>query len=117
MTKLFVGGIPYKMTQDELQQLFVPFGQIASVAVITDKFTGQSKGFAFVEMPNDEEAQAAINGLNDTMVEDRKIHVSVARPKEDRPRNDFRGPGGGGGFQRRDDGFRRDDRGGRRGGR
>lgn len=116
MTKLFVGGLPYTTTTDELRQMFAGFGAVLSAAIITDKFTGQSKGFGFVEMENDEEAQKAIQELNGTNLDGRTIGVSVARPREDRPRDGGfnRGGGfGGGGFDRGG----RDSRGGGRGGR
>ena len=93
MTKLFVGGLPYSVTSDELKDLFAPFGNILSASVITDKFTGRSRGFGFVEMDNDEEAQKAIQNLNESEMGGRKIVVSVAKPREDRPSRD-------GGFRR-----------------
>lgn len=92
MTKLFVGGLPYSTTTDELTGMFSQFGKVSSSVIITDKFTGQSKGFGFIEMENDEEAQKAIGELNGYEMNGRKIGVSVARPREDRPQN--------GGFQR-----------------
>lgn len=97
MTKLFVGGLPYSVTQDQLRDLFSQFGTVASAVVVTDKFTGQSKGFGFVEFENDSEAQQAIQKLEGTDMEGRRIGVSVARPKEDRPRS---GGFGSGGFNR-----------------
>lgn len=102
MTKLFVGSLPYSVTSQELQELFAPFGNVESAAVITDKFSGQSKGFGFVEMTNDEGAQKAIQELNGSNVGGRNIFVSVAKPKEERPQ--------GGGFRRDDNrgGFNRD---------
>ncbi len=89
MTKLFVGGLPYSTNNQSLNDLFAQFGQVTSASVITDKFTNQSKGFGFVEMPNDEQAQEAINKLNGSDLEGRKLGVSVARPREDRPRSNF----------------------------
>lgn len=85
MTKLFVGGLAYTKTNQDLQAMFEAFGAVQSAQVIMDKFTGQSKGFGFVEMPNDSEAQAAIKALDGTEQDGRKIGVSVARPREDRP--------------------------------
>lgn len=117
MTKLFVGGLVYSITSGDLQTMFAAYGQVSSAQVVTDKFTNQSKGFGFVEMPNDDEAQAAINALNETDVQGRKIGVSVAKPREDRPSN------GGGGFNRdrnsgsRNGAFGNNNRGGGRGGR
>jgi RNA recognition motif-containing protein len=102
MTKLFVGGLSYSINSQGLQTMFEAFGQVQSAQVVMDKYTNQSKGFGFVEMADDNEAQAAISALNETEVEGRKIGVSVARPREDRPSGgDFnRGGGGGGGFNR-----------------
>ncbi len=85
MTKLFVGGLPYSITDETLGQLFVPFGQVTSATVIVDKFSSRSKGFGFVEMEDDAAAQEAINKLNGSPLEGRTITVSVARPREDRP--------------------------------
>lgn len=89
MTKLFVGGLPYSVNNQTLEEMFTKFGQVTSAQVITDKFTNQSKGFGFVEMPNDDEAQKAIQELNGTSLDNRTIGVSVARPREDKPRRDF----------------------------
>ncbi|MBN1263065.1 MAG: RNA-binding protein [Candidatus Pacebacteria bacterium] len=94
--KLYVGGLPYSVTNAQLEEIFSKFGKIVSCAVITDRYSGQSKGFGFVEMENDAEADEAIAKLNDTEVEGRKIIVNVARPKEDRPRFDNRQGGFGG---------------------
>lgn len=105
MTKLFIGSLPYSVTGDQLNQLFAQYGTVASASVINDKFTGRSRGFGFVEMENDEEAQKAIEALNGYEMEDRKIFVSVARPREERPQGQ-----GQGGFRRDND--RRDNRGG-----
>ncbi len=112
MTKLFVGGLPYSVNSQKLEEIFAAFGQVQSAQVISDKFTNQSKGFGFVEMGNDDEAQAAIKDLNDSEVDGRRINVSVARPREDRPSGGGFGDrggnrGGGGGY-----GGGRDDRGG-----
>lgn len=84
MTKLFVGGLPYAMNDQALNDLFAEFGAVTSAAVITDRNTGQSKGFGFVEMEDDAQAQAAIEALNGKDIEGRSIAVSVARPREDR---------------------------------
>lgn len=102
MTKLFVGGLPYSVDNNKLQEMFAAFGQVISAAVIMDKFTGQSKGFGFVEMANDDDAQKAIKALDGSDYEGRSLGVSVAKPREDRPRD-----GGGynsgsrGGFDRK----------------
>lgn len=95
MTKIFVGSLPYSTTSQELQELFEKFGQVASATVVMDKFTGQSRGFGFVEMSNDDEANKAIQELNGSDMNGRSLAVSVARPREERPRQDFRRDGGG----------------------
>jgi RNA recognition motif-containing protein len=98
-TKLFVGKLSFNTTNDSLQALFATFGTVVSATVINDRDTNQSKGFGFVEMESQTEAQAAINALDGKEFEGRSIVVNVARPREDRPTN-----GGGnfrGGFQRR----------------
>jgi|SRR3989344_2550588 len=116
MTKLFVGGLTYAKTSADLQAMFEAFGAVQSAQVITDKFTNQSKGFGFVEMTNDDEAQAAIKALDGSEVEGRRLGVSVAKPREDRS------GGGSGGFNRDRNsndnrgGFNRDNRGGGGGG-
>lgn len=83
--KLFVGGLPFSTTQEELQNLFAQFGSIISAIVITDKYSGRSKGFGFVEFENDADADKAIEAMHDSEVGGRKITVNVARPKEERP--------------------------------
>ncbi len=92
--KLYVGNLPYSVTEDDLRQMFSEFGEVGSVNIITDKFSGQSKGFGFVEMADNAEADAAIKGLNETSQGGRNIKVNQARPREQRPP---RGGGGGGG--------------------
>lgn len=92
--KLYVGNLPYSVTEDDLRQMFGEFGEVGSVNIITDKFSGQSKGFGFVEMPDNSQADAAIKALNDTAQKGRNIKVNEARPREQRP---ARGGGGGGG--------------------
>lgn len=84
-TKLYVGGLPYRSTDSELEETFAPHGTVVSAKVVTDRETGQSRGFGFVEMSNDEEAQAAISALNNTEMDGRKIVVNEARPLENRP--------------------------------
>jgi RNA recognition motif-containing protein len=81
---IYVGNLPYKATEGELMDLFAAFGQVASVALIKDKETGQPRGFGFVEMPNDEEAQKAIQALNGKDYMARKLAVNPARPREER---------------------------------
>jgi len=82
---IYVGNLAYGVTEDELRDAFAPYGEISSVSVITDKFTGQSKGFGFVEMPNNGEADAAIKGLNEFSLKGRNMKVNQARPRTDRP--------------------------------
>jgi RNA recognition motif-containing protein len=90
---IYVGNLAYGVSEDELRQAFEQFGAVSRVNVITDKFTGQSKGFGFVEMDDNAEADAAIKALNDTALSGRNIKVNQARPREQRPQ---RGGGGGG---------------------
>lgn len=85
--RLFVAGLPFSTTPDELRTLFAGYGTVVSVTIITDRETGRSKGFGFVEMEKDEEAQAAIAKLNDTDFGGRKLVVNEARPREERPRD------------------------------
>ncbi len=82
---IYVGNLAYSVTEDELRAAFSQFGSVTSVNVITDKFSGQSKGFGFVEMADDSEADAAIKALNDTALSGRNIKVNQARPREQRP--------------------------------
>jgi RNA recognition motif-containing protein len=84
-TKLFVGSLSFNVDNDKLKELFDQFGTVVSANVITDRDSGNSKGFGFVEMETDQEAQAAITGLNGKEVDGRIIAVNIARPKEDRP--------------------------------
>lgn len=95
--KLYVGSLPYATTEEELRDLFSQYGNVASVRIITDKFTGQSKGFGFVEMENDEDAQKAIEGMNGTQLGGRTLIVNNARPPQEREGG---GGGGGGRFDR-----------------
>jgi RNA recognition motif-containing protein len=86
---IYVGNLAYSVTQDDLRDVFSPYGEISSVNLITDKFTGDSKGFGFVEMPNNAEADAAIKGLNETPLKGRNLKVNQAKPRGERP---ARGP-------------------------
>ncbi len=95
--KLFVGGLPWATTSDDLQALFAQHGTVASATVITDKMTGRSRGFGFVEFESDAEADAAANALNNTDYNGRTLIVKEARPLEDRPKRSFGGGGGYGG--------------------
>lgn len=97
--KLYVGNLAYSVRDDSLQQAFSQFGTVTSAKVMMDRETGRSKGFGFVEMGSDAEAQTAINGMNGQMLDGRAVVVNEARPREDRP-GGFGGGGrsGGGGF-------------------
>ncbi len=92
--RLFVGKLPYSVNDKQLEEMFSVVGIVVSASVITDRDTGQSKGFGFVEMEKDADAEEAIKKLNDSEVEGRQIVVSEARPREERPRFDNRGGGG-----------------------
>jgi len=93
--KLFVGGLAYSVDSSQLEGMFSKFGKIISCDVITDRYSGQSKGFGFVELEDDEKAEEAIKALNETEVDGRRISFSIAKPREERPSR--------GGGQRRDD--------------
>ena len=95
--KIYVGGLPYSATETQLNDLFAVHGTVESARVITDRFTGQSRGFGFVEMSKDEEAKAAITALNGTQMDGRTLTVNEARPQESRSGGGGRGFGGGGG--------------------
>jgi RNA recognition motif-containing protein len=82
---LYVGNLPYSVTDADLNEAFSRFGTVTSAKVITDRDTGQSKGFGFVEMPDNSEADAAIKALNETALKGRNIKVNQAKPREDRP--------------------------------
>lgn len=120
---LYVSNLAYTLTDEELQSEFAAYGTVAHARVVKDRETGRSRGFGFVDMPNDDEARAAMEGLNNAAVAGRPLKVVEARPKEDRPprpagppppRRDFGGERRGGPPPRRDygdDGWRgRDDR-------
>ena len=102
---LFVGSLAYATTDETLKAFFEQIGPVASARVITDRDSGRSKGFGFVEMENDDDNQKAVDQLNGKELDGREINVSLARPKEDRPRRDFggsdRGGNGGGSFRQR----------------
>ncbi|MGE5489372.1 MAG: RNA recognition motif domain-containing protein [bacterium] len=103
MTNIFVGNLSYQTTQDEIEAAFAAYGSVERVSVVRDRDTGQSRGFAFVEMTNSGEAANAINGLNGTELNGRAMNVNEARPREERVGGGgFRsGNRGGGGFNRR----------------
>jgi RNA recognition motif-containing protein len=93
---IYVGNMPREATEDDLRQAFEAYGEVSSAKIITDRFTGDSRGFGFVEMPHSDEAQSAISGLDGTELKGRTLKVNEARPRRD----DRRGRGRGGGFQR-----------------
>ena len=107
MKNIFVGNLSFNTNEDELRQMFEPFGQVDRVSIMTDRDTGRSRGFGFVEMASNEDGEKAITALNGSSVGGRTINVNEARPKVERGA----GGGGGGGFGRD-----RGDRGGRGGG-
>jgi len=88
--KIYVGNLSYEITEDELRQAFEPFGEVTSLSIPSDRYTGRPRGFAFVEMANKSEGEAAISGLNGKPLRERTLVVSEARPREER--------GGGGGY-------------------
>jgi RNA recognition motif-containing protein len=91
-TKLYVGNLSYNTTEDGMRTMFAKAGTVVSVDMIKDRDTGRMKGFAFVTMNSNEEAQAAINLLNEKMLDDRPIKVDIAKPREERPiRSSFGG--------------------------
>jgi len=97
--KIYVGNLSYEVTEQDLRQEFVAFGEVASVDIITDKFSGRPKGFGFVEMATKSEAEAAITGLNGKTLQDRTIVVNEARPRADnRGGGSYGDRRGGGGF-------------------
>ena len=98
--KLYVGNLPYSVTEEKLQQHFAQHGSVVSARIITDKFSGRSKGFGFVEMGSDDEAERATKALNGTDFEGRNIVVSEARPQQ--PRGPREGGAGGSRPPRRD---------------
>ncbi len=97
MKNIFVGNLSFGATEGAIRSLFEQFGQVDRVSVVTDRDTGQSRGFGFVEMPNNAEGDEAINQLNGQELEGRAINVNEARPKEDRGGGGGGGRGGGGG--------------------
>jgi RNA recognition motif-containing protein len=100
---IYVGNLPYQTTEEDLKEMFEAFGEVESAAVIKDKVTGRSRGFGFVEMPSDADAQSAIAALNGNEMEGRAITVNEARPRSEGRRGggERRGPRGGGRGERR----------------
>lgn len=101
--KLYVGNLPFSVSETQLKELFSQFGVVESVKIVTDAYSGRSKGFGFVEMTTEQEASAAAQNLNGAELEGRSIKVDLARPKESRPRDSRGGSNGGprGGGERR----------------
>ena len=103
---IYVGNLSWNLKDQDLSNLFAAHGEVSSAKIVTDKFTGRSKGFGFVEMPNDDQAQAAITALNGTDVDGRSIVVNESRPKQEGgggggfKKRSFGGGGGGGGFKK-----------------
>jgi RNA recognition motif-containing protein len=97
MKNIYVGNLTYDATEDQLRSLFEAYGTVERVSIVTDRDTGQPRGFAFVEMPDDEAALKAMEALNGTNLGSRNLTVNEARPKADRPRREG---GGGGGYGR-----------------
>ena len=106
-TKLYVGNLAYSVTEDELRTLFAQAGNVTSVAVIKDRDTGQSKGFGFVELSTQAEAQQAISRFNGQKLGERTLTVNLARPREDRGTGGYGSYGSGGNRNRRGGGSRR----------
>jgi RNA recognition motif-containing protein len=87
---IYVGNLPYRMSDDELRDLFTPFGEVSSAKVIMDKMTDRSKGFGFVEMPDNSAAETAVREMNGKDIGGRPLRVNEARPRENAPRPRFR---------------------------
>jgi len=103
--KIYVGNLSYDVTEEELRQEFMAFGEVESISIITDKYSGRPKGFGFIEMPSVSEGQAAITALNGKTLKERTLNVNAARPRSDNrgggSYGDRRGGGFSGGRQRR----------------
>jgi RNA recognition motif-containing protein len=91
---LYVGNLPHATTDDELKEAFEAYGTVSSAVVIKDKFTGRSRGFGFVEMPDNNEGQAAIDAMHGSSLGGRPLTVNEARPREERPKREFTNRGG-----------------------
>ena len=101
--KVYVGNLPYDTTEEEIRQVFSGAGTVASASIVTDRETGRSKGFGFVQMSSQAEAEKAVSMFNGYQLHNRALKVDLARPREDRPR--MGGGGGGGGRDRRGGGY------------
>ena len=97
---IYVGNLSWNLKDQDLSNLFATHGEVSSAKIVTDKFTNRSKGFGFVEMPNDEQAQAAITALNGSEVDGRNIVVNESRPKPEGGGGGYKGGGGGGGYKK-----------------
>ncbi|MBA2746039.1 MAG: RNA-binding protein [Flavisolibacter sp.] len=102
---IYVSNLSFNVQDEDLKEFFTPYGEVSSAKVINDKFTGKSRGFGFVEMPDEEAAKKAIAELDNASVESRNIKVMEAKPKEDRPARSNNSPfrdnnGGGGGYNK-----------------
>jgi cold-inducible RNA-binding protein len=113
---IFVGNLSFNTSEDELRQMFEPFGQVDRISIMTDRDTGRSRGFGFVEMASNEDGEKAITALNGTQVGGRTLNVNEARPKTEHAGGGGRDRGGRGGDRGGDRGGRGGDRGGRGGG-
>ncbi len=102
---IYVGNLPFTVSEDDVRQAFAAYGTVSSVAIIKDRETGQSRGFAFVEMPNNEEGTAAINNLNGKPLKGRALKINEARPREESFGGGHRSGGYGGGGGRREGGY------------
>ena len=102
---IYVGNLSREVTEDELRKAFEAFGQVTTINIIKDRFSGESRGFGFVEMATKSEAQAAINGLNGTPLKERTLSVSEARPRTEGGRGGGYGGGRGGGYGGRGGGY------------
>jgi len=102
---IYVSNLSFNVKDEDLKELFTPYGEVTSAKIIMDKMTNQSRGFGFVEMSDDTASQKAITELDGTTVDNRTIKITEARPKEDRParsnNNPFRNDNGGGGFKKK----------------
>ena len=87
---IYVGNLPYSVTESDLKNAFSEFGEVSNVRLVSDKFSGQSKGFGFVEMPNNSESEAAIEALNGSSFKGRNIKVNQAKSKEEHPKRRYR---------------------------
>ena len=98
MKNIYVGNLPFETTQSQLEELFAPFGQIQSARIVMDRETGRSRGFAFVQMAQDSDAEQAISALNEKDFNGKRLRINEARPREERPRSGGGFGGGRGGF-------------------